>query len=299
MLYQQMAKNKRKTVFVLAGFLILVALIGAAIGYLFAGTAVGGIIIAGVLAVIYMSVIVSQSTDVVMNMNNAREIHSAQEAPELWHVVEDMAMVAQVPMPRVFIIDDPSPNAFATGNDPQHSAVAATTGLLQIMNREELEGVMGHEMSHVRNYDIRLQTIALALSAAITALVNFAGNFWWFGGGRSSDDDDDSAIGIFAIIGSILLIILAPLAASIAQMALSRNREYLADAGAVELTRNPHGLISALQKLQNAQPMKKVAPSSSSLYISDPELNRRHKRFAHLFDTHPPLDERISRLEEM
>ena len=299
MLYQQIAKNKRKTVFVLAGFLILVALIGAAIGYLFAGTAVGGIIIAGVLAVIYMSVIVSQSTDVVMNMNNAREIHSAQEAPELWHVVEDMAMVAQVPMPRVFIIDDPSPNAVATGNDPQHSAVAATTGLLQIMNREELEGVMGHEMSHVRNYDIRLQTIALALSAAITALVNFAGNFWWFGGGRSSDDDDDSAIGIFAIIGSILLIILAPLAASIAQMALSRNREYLADAGAVELTRNPHGLISALQKLQNAQPMKKVAPSSSSLYISDPELNRRHKRFAHLFDTHPPLDERIARLEEM
>lgn len=299
MLYQQIAKNKRKTVFVLAGFLILVALIGAAIGYLFAGTAVGGIIIAGVLAVIYMSVIVSQSTDVVMNMNNAREIHSAQEAPELWHVVEDMAMVAQVPMPRVFIIDDPSPNAFATGNDPQHSAVAATTGLLQIMNREELEGVMGHEMSHVRNYDIRLQTIALALSAAITALVNFAGNFWWFGGGRSSDDDDDSAIGIFAIIGSILLIILAPLAASIAQMALSRNREYLADAGAVELTRNPHGLINALQKLQNAQPMKKVAPSSSSLYISDPELNRRHKRFAHLFDTHPPLDERIARLEEM
>ena len=299
MLYQEIAKNKRKTVFVLAGFLILVALIGAAIGYLFAGTAVGGIIIAGVLAVIYMSVIVSQSTDVVMNMNNAREIHSAQEAPELWHVVEDMAMVAQVPMPRVFIIDDPSPNAFATGNDPQLSAVAATTGLLQIMNREELEGVMGHEMSHVRNYDIRLQTIALALSAAITALVNFAGNFWWFGGGRSSDDDDDSAIGIFAIIGSILLIILAPLAASIAQMALSRNREYLADAGAVELTRNPHGLISALQKLQNAQPMKKVAPSSSSLYISDPELNRRHKRFAHLFDTHPPLDERIARLEEM
>ena len=299
MLYQQIAKNKRKTVFVLAGFLILVALIGAAIGYLFAGTAVGGIIIAGVLTVIYMSVMVSQSTDVVMNMNNAQEVHSAQEAPELWHVVEDMAMVAQVPMPRVFIIDDPSPNAFATGNDPQHSAVAATTGLLQIMNREELEGVMGHEMSHVRNYDIRLQTIALALSAAITALVNFAGNFWWFGGGRSSDDDDDSAIGIFAIIGSILLIILAPLAASIAQMALSRNREYLADAGAVELTRNPHGLISALQKLQNAQPMKKVAPSSSSLYIGDPELNRRHKRFAHLFDTHPPLDERIARLEEM
>lgn len=299
MLYQQIASNKRKTILVLTGFFILVALIGAAIGYLFAGTAVGGIIIVGVLVAIYMSVMISQSTEVVMNMNNAREIHSAQEAPELWHVVEDMAMVAQVPMPRVFIIDDPSPNAFATGNDPQHSAVAATTGLLQIMNREELEGVMGHEMSHVRNYDIRLQTIALALASAITALVNFAGNFWWFGGRRSSNDDDNGAAGVFAIIGSILLIILAPLAASIAQMALSRNREYLADAGSVELTRNPHGLISALEKLQNAQPMKDVAPSSSSLYISDPELNRHHKWFAHLFDTHPPLEDRIKRLEEM
>ena len=269
MLYQQIAQNKRKTVLVMAGFFLLVALIGAAIGYLFARSAVGGVIIAGVIALVYMAVIIGQSTDVVMNMNNAREIHSAQEAPALWHVVEDMAMVAQVPMPRVFIIDDPSPNAFATGNNPEHAAVAATTGLMEIMNREELEAVMGHEMSHVRNYDIRLQTIALALSAAISMLVNFAGNFWWFGGSRS-DDDDDNSWGVFAILGSVLLIILAPLAATIAQMALSRNREYLADAGSVELTRNPHGMISALEKLKEAQPMKHVAPSSSGLYIRDP-----------------------------
>lgn len=298
MLYQQIARNKRKTVLVMFGFFLLVALIGAAIGYLFARSAVSGIIIAGVIAIIYMSVMIGQSTDVVMNMNNAREIHSASEAPELWHVVEDMAMVAQVPMPRVFIINDPSPNAFATGNDPQHAAVAATTGLLQIMDREELEGVMGHEMSHVRNYDIRLQTIALALSAAISVLVNFAGNFWWLGG-RGSDRDDDDAGGVFAIFGSILLIILAPLAATIAQMALSRNREYLADAGSVELTRNPHGLISALEKLKEAQPMKAADPNSSALYISDPERNTKHRRFAHLFDTHPPLDDRIKRLEKM
>ena len=290
MLYQQIAKNKRKTVLVLTGFFLLVALIGAALGYLFAGSPVSGIIIAGIITVIYISVMVSQSTEVVMNMNNAREIHSAQEAPELWHVVEDMAMVAQVPMPRVFIIDDPSPNAFATGNDPEHSAVAATTGLLQIMNREELEGVMGHEMSHVRNYDIRLQTIALALSAAISSLVNF---FYWFGGGFRSNRDDDDAPGIIMIFGSILLVILAPLAASIAQMALSRNREYLADAGSVELTRNPLGLINALRKLENAAPMEKVPPSSSSLYISDPELNSRHRRLAHLFDNNTPREDRI------
>ncbi|WP_303231217.1 zinc metalloprotease HtpX [Limosilactobacillus oris] len=298
MLYQQIAQNKRKTVLVMAGFFLLVALIGAAIGYLFARSAVGGVIIAGVIALVYMAVIIGQSTDVVMNMNNAREIHSAQEAPALWHVVEDMAMVAQVPMPRVFIIDDPSPNAFATGNNPEHAAVAATTGLMEIMNREELEAVMGHEMSHVRNYDIRLQTIALALSAAISMLVNFAGNFWWFGGSRS-DDDDDNSWGVFAILGSVLLIILAPLAATIAQMALSRNREYLADAGSVELTRNPHGMISALEKLKEAQPMKHVAPSSSGLYISDPEENGRHRRFSDLFATHPPLDTRIKRLEQM
>lgn len=298
MLYQQIAQNKRKTVLVMAGFFLLVALIGAAIGYLFARSAVGGVIIAGVIALVYMAVIIGQSTDVVMNMNNAREIHSAQEAPALWHVVEDMAMVAQVPMPRVFIIDDPSPNAFATGNNPEHAAVAATTGLMEIMNREELEAVMGHEMSHVRNYDIRLQTIALALSAAISMLVNFAGNFWWFGGSRS-DDDDDNSWGVFAILGSVLLIILAPLAATIAQMALSRNREYLADAGSVELTRNPHGMISALEKLKEAQPMKHVAPSSSGLYISDPEENGRHRRFSDLSATHPPLDARIKRLEQM
>ena len=298
MLYQQIAQNKRKTVLVMAGFFLLVALIGAAIGYLFACSAVGGVIIAGVIALVYMAVIIGQSTDVVMNMNNAREIHSAQEAPALWHVVEDMAMVAQVPMPRVFIIDDPSPNAFATGNNPEHAAVAATTGLMEIMNREELEAVMGHEMSHVRNYDIRLQTIALALSAAISMLVNFAGNFWWFGGSRS-DDDDDNSWGVFAILGSVLLIILAPLAATIAQMALSRNREYLADAGSVELTRNPHGMISALEKHKEAQPMKHVAPSSSGLYISDPEENGRHRRFSDLFATHPPLDARIKRLEQM
>ena len=278
MLYQQIARNKRKTILVMFGFFVLLALIGAAIGYLFARTAIGGMIIAAIIAVIYMSVIIGQSTDVVMRMNNATEVRSASDAPELWHIVEDMALVARVPMPKVYIIHDPSPNAFATGNDPEHAAVAATTGLMEKMNREELEGVMAHEMTHVRNYDIRLQTIALALASAIAMLVNFAGNFWWIGG-RSSSDDRDNPSSIFAILGSILLIILAPLAATIAQMALSRNREYLADAGAVELTRNPQGMISALEKLKTAVPMKHVDPSSSALYISDPEKNAKHILF--------------------
>lgn len=298
MLYQQIARNKRKTILVMFGFFVLLALIGAAIGYLFARTVIGGMIIAAIIAVIYMSVIIGQSTDVVMRMNNATEVRSASDAPELWHIVEDMALVARVPMPKVYIIHDPSPNAFATGNDPEHAAVAATTGLMEKMNREELEGVMAHEMTHVRNYDIRLQTIALALASAIAMLVNFAGNFWWIGG-RSSSDDRDNPSSIFAILGSILLIILAPLAATIAQMALSRNREYLADAGAVELTRNPQGMISALEKLKTAVPMKHVDPSSLALYISDPEKNAKHHPFSNLFDTHPPLDKRIERLRQM
>lgn len=293
MLYQQIAMNKRRTIYVMIGFTLLVALIGAAVGRLFAGTAAGGVIIALVIALIYVSVMVGQSTDVVMNMNNARELTSADQYPELWHVVEDMAIVAQVPMPRVFVIDDPSLNAFATGNDPQHAAVAATTGLLAIMDREQLEGVMGHEMTHVRNYDIRLQTIALALSAAISLLVNFAGNFWWLGGSR--DDDRRDGGGALAILGSILLIILAPLAATIAQMALSRNREYLADAGAVELTRNPQGMIRALEALKGAPAMKHADPSSAALYINEPEGSR----WSHFFDTHPPLDDRIARLKKM
>jgi len=231
-----------------------------------------------------------------MSMNHAREITDVSQAPQLWHLIEDMALVAQVPMPRVFIIDDESPNAFATGNDPQHAAVAVTSGIMSRLNREELEGVIGHEMSHVRNYDIRLQTIALALSAAIGLLVNFASNWFWWGGSRRRDDRDSGG-NVIGIVISIFLVILAPLAASIAQMALSRNREYLADASSVELTRNPQGLISALQKIDDSAPMKEADPNSAALYISDPFKHKQ--KFADLFATHPPIADRIARLEKM
>lgn len=297
MLYQQIARNKRKTVLVVAVFFLLLALVGAAIGYVFAGTTTGGVIVAAILALIYLSVVGGQSADMVMRMNNAQELRDASQAPEFYHVVEDMALAANVPMPRVFIIDDPSPNAFATGSDPQHAAVAATTGLLSQMNREELEGVMGHEMSHVRNYDIRLQTVAMALAGAITFLANFATHAWWFGGSRDNDDDGG---GVLVAVGAILLIFLAPLAATLVQLALSRNREYLADAGSVELTRNPQGLIAALTKLKEAQPMTQSSAECASLYISSPHLNAAHGRgLSALFDTHPPLDARIARLEKM
>ncbi|MEY8661727.1 zinc metalloprotease HtpX [Ligilactobacillus faecis] len=298
MLYQQIASNKRKTVVVVFGFLMLVALIGAAIGYAFAGSATMGVVFAIVLGFVYMFVMLGQSTDVVMNMNNAREITDPSQAPELWHIVEDMALVGKVPMPRVFIIDDPSPNAFATGSDPQHSAVAATTGLLARLNREEIEGVMAHEVSHIRNYDIRLQTTALALAAVVSMLANFGMNSMFWGGARRRNDREEGngILDIIMLVLALLAVILGPIAASMAQMALSRNREYLADASAVELTRNPLGLINALEKISTSAPMQAADPSSASMYIADPF---KGKTWAHLFDTHPPIKERIKRLEKM
>ncbi|AVK64394.1 zinc metalloprotease HtpX [Lactobacillus sp. CBA3606] len=300
MLFEQIARNKRHTVYVMAAFVMLVAVIGLAVGYVFFDSAVAGLVMALIVALIYIGIMVGQSTNVVMSMNHAHEIQQVDEAPELWHMVEDMALVAKVPMPRVFIIDDASPNAFATGNNPEHAAVAVTTGIQARLNREELEGVIGHEMTHVRNYDIRLQTIALALTAAISLLVNWGLNsFWWGGGRRRRDDDREGSNGlqIILMVVAVIVIILAPIAASLVQLALSRNREYLADAGSVELTRNPQGLIAALTKIDDSAPMQKADPSSAALYISDPFKAKRS--WTHLFDTHPPMADRIERLKQM
>lgn len=292
------ARNKRRTVYVMIGFSFLVLLIGGALGYFFYDSAISGLILAAVVAAIYMGMMISQSTSVVMRMNHAHEVTEAEQ-PELWHIVEDMALVGKVPMPKVYIIDDPSPNAFATGNDPKHAAVAVTSGIMERLNREEMEGVLGHEISHVRNYDIRLQTVALALSAAISMLVNIGMRSFWWGGGRrrSNNNSEGGNMQIILLVLSLVLIILGPLAASIAQMALSRNREYLADASSVELTRNPQGLITALEKISDSKPMKEADPTSSALYISDPL--RKKKGFSHLFDTHPPIEDRIARLQKM
>ena len=273
MLFDQIASNKRRTWVLLVAFFALLALIGAAVGYLWLDSPFGGMAIAFIIGGIYAVSMIFQSTEIVMSMNGAREV-SEQEAPELYHVVQDMAMVAQIPMPRVFIVEDTSPNAFATGSKPENAAVAATTGLLALMNREELEGVMGHEVSHIRNYDIRISTIAVALTSAVTMLSSMAGRMMWFGGGgrRRNDRDNDNGLGIVLMIVSLLALLLAPLAATLVQLAISRQREYLADASSVELTRNPKGMINALLKLDNSQPMEHhVDDASAALYINDPK----------------------------
>ena len=298
MLFDQIASNKRRTWLLLIAFFGLLALLGAAIGYLWLRSAVGGILLALIIGAIYAGVMIFQSTEVVMAMNGAREV-SEQEASELYHIVQDMAMVAQIPMPRVYIVEDPSPNAFATGSKPENAAVAATTGILQIMNREELEGVIGHEVSHIRNYDIRISTIAVALASAITLLSSLAGRMMWFAGGRrsSNDRDNDSGLGIILLIVSLIAIVLAPLAATLVQLAISRQREFLADASSVELTRNPQGMINALLKLDHSEPMEHhVDDASAALYISDPKKEGSLKK---LFYTHPPISERVERLRHM
>ena len=299
MLYKQIASNKRKTWVLLIVFFLLLAIVGYAVGYLFMNSGFGGVTIAMILGFIYALTMIFQSTEIVMSMNGAREVDGNEE-PVLYHVVEDMAMVAQIPMPRVYVIDDPGLNAFATGSNPQNAAVAATSGLLEIMNREELEAVIGHEVSHIRNLDIRISTIAVALASAITLLSSMAGRMmWWGGAGRSrrSNNRDSGGLEVIMLVISLLAIVLAPLAATLVQLAISRQREFLADASSVELTRNPQGMINALQKLDNSQPMSHhVDDASSALYINDPQKPGFLKK---LFYTHPPISERIERLKHM
>ena len=299
MLFDQIARNKRKTWLLLLVFFLLLGLVGYGVGYLWLGSGFGGLILALVIGFIYAVTMIFQSTNVVMAMNGAREVDE-QTAPNLYHVVEDMAMVAQIPMPRVFIVDDPSMNAFATGSSPKNAAVAATTGLLAVMNREELEGVIGHEVSHIRNYDIRISTIAVALASAITMLAGMARNMMFWGGGRRRNDDDrngSSGLEIILLIISLIAIILAPLAATLVQLAISRQREFLADASSVELTRNPQGMINALLKLDHSEPMQHhVDDASAALYINDP---KKESSLQKLFYTHPPISERVERLKHM
>ena len=190
MLYQQIAQNKRKTAGVLVVFILIFALVGAGLGQLMWGKPLPGVLTAGVIALIYSFLVFQDPVNVVMSMNHAQHLNK-EDNPQLFHIVEDMALVANIPMPEVYLIPDKSPNAFATGLSPDKSAIAVTQGLLDMMNREELEGVLGHEISHIRNYDIRLSMVALVLVSAISFIADFAQRCVWFGFGLDRDDDDD------------------------------------------------------------------------------------------------------------
>lgn len=304
MLFEQIAANKRKTVFIVIGFFIFVLMVGAAIGIIVWNNYLNGLILAAVIGAFYILIMVMTSSSVVMAMNRAKRITSKEQAPVLWDTVESMAMVASIPMPKVYIMNDLSLNAFSAGISPEKGAVAVTQGLLDNLERYELEGVIAHEVSHIRNYDIRLSTISIALVAVIAILSDLAMRMIFWGsvtGSRNNRKNDNNSGGgaqLIIYIVALVFVVLAPIIATAIQFALSRNREYLADASAIELTRNPDGLIQALQKVSgDTKKMKEVSASSESIYFSSPLKSKKNK--PGIFDSHPPISSRIERLENM
>lgn len=224
-----------------------------------------------------------------------------KDYPELYHIVENLAIGDGVPTPKIYIIPDPSPNAFATGRDPKHAAVAVTQGLLQRLNKTELEGVIAHELSHVKNYDTRLMAITAILVGFVSILADmFTRNLWW-GGFRRNDEERNSQGQVFFLILGIVFAVLSPIAATLIQLAISRKREFLADASGVLLTRYPEGLASALEKIAaDPRPVQSASTATAHLFIENPFKNDKARSWlASLFSTHPPIEERIKILRSM
>lgn len=283
-MYKQIAANKRKTIFLMVFFVALISAIGGLFAWWFDDIYVEIYIFA--IALIYALIQYFAASSLAVAMTGAHEIQK-KDNPTYYNVVENLSITAGLPMPKIYIIDDPAPNAFATGRDPNHAIVAATTGLLDIMDKKELEAVMGHEMSHVKNYDIRVSMITFGL----VSLVGFISDIGLRMIYRSKNDDRSPVGAVIILVTSIL----APIAASLAQLAVSREREYLADASSVNLTRYPEGMISALKKLDtHSQPMQRQNSATEALYINSP---LKKGAIADLFSTHPPIEKRIERLE--
>jgi heat shock protein HtpX len=302
--YDQEASNRRDSVLLVVAVLALLAVLGFAIGYGTSGYLQSGLLVTGGALVLGGLLSVGSyfgGDQLVLATSGAKEV-SQESAPQLMNVVQEMALAAGVPMPKVYVIDDTAPNAFATGRDPKHASVAITTGLLQKLDREELQGVLGHELSHVRNFDIRFSLLVAVLVGSIALLADFFLRFtFWGGGGRRSDDRDRGGGGLAAIVFilALVLAILAPIVARLVQLAVSRQREYLADASSVELTRNPHGLESALAKIAGDQEVLEVANRATAhLYFTNP-IKKFESRASGLFSTHPPIVDRINRLRTL
>jgi heat shock protein HtpX len=300
--YEQISANKRKTVLLIFLFVLLLTAVGFAVDYFLRGGVVG-IVIVAIVVIISSFVSYFNSDKVALAMAHAKPADPQQYA-RYHNLVEGLCIASGLPKPRLYIVDDPAPNAFSTGRNPKHAAIAVTTGLLDKMNRVELEGVLAHELSHIRNYDVLVMTLAVTMVGIIALLSDFFLRImFWTGGRGGRDDNNNNPLGIvFAILGFVLLIF-APIIAALMQMAVSRKREYLADASGVQLTRYPPGLISALEKLKDDHTATHFASKATAhLWIEEPldkESNKGETKWNHLFDTHPPIDDRIHALEQM
>jgi heat shock protein HtpX len=301
--YSQEAANRRESVLLVVAVAVILGALGFAIGYGTSGAVQTGIaVLTGALVLAFFLSVGSYfgGDQLVLGTSGAKEVDSTT-APQLINVVQEMAIAANVPMPKVYVINDTAPNAFATGRDPKHASVAVTTGLLEKLDREELQGVLGHELSHVRNYDIRFALLVAVLVGSIALLADFFLRFTFWGGGRRSSNDRDGGGGLQALVFllAIVLAVLAPIFARLVQLAVSRQREYLADASSVELTRNPSGLERALAKIASDQEVLEVANRATQhLYFTNP-IKKFEARSSSMFSTHPPIVDRINRLREL
>ena len=296
-LYTHQGENVRKTWLLMTVFFLMVIGVGYAAAYFMGNPSI--LYIAVLIAVVMNVTSYWYSDTLVIKMTGAIPV-TKETQPMLWNVVENLSITAGLPMPKVFIVNDPAPNAFATGRSPEHASVAATTGILAILNQTELEGVMAHELSHVGNRDMLVSTVAVVLAGFIAILSDFFMRSLMWGGGRDSEDNRVGAV--FLIIG-IIGIVLAPIAAQMIQLAISRKREYLADVSGALLTRYPEGLASALEKISaNSQPMIRANNATAHLFIADPfggDKRSLKQKISGLFQTHPPVQDRIRILREM
>ncbi|MEP7202186.1 MAG: M48 family metalloprotease [Ilumatobacteraceae bacterium] len=300
-MFELIKANKRRSALLIFSFVVLLALVGMAFGLLFGDGPVGAII-ALVFSGAFAFASYWKADSIALAVSRAKPA-DPQQYQRLHNLVEGLCIAAGLPKPRVFIVEDPAPNAFATGRNPKHAAIAVTTGLLEKLNRVELEGVIAHELSHVRNYDILVSTLAVTLVGSIALLTNIGMRMMWWNGGRERREGDRDGGNPLAILGLVLLIF-APIIAKLMQAAVSRRRETLADVSACQMTRYPPGLISALEKLRDDTTVTHSATTATAhLWIEQPMSGvGDHGKFGALnrmFDTHPPLEERIALLREL
>lgn len=291
-MYSQIATNKQKTILIIASFVAFIA----ALGWLFSRLqqSPGFVWFAFIFALVYAAIGYFASAKLALAISGAKPV-TKDQSPQLYRIVENLAITAGLPMPKLYLIHDSSPNAFATGRDPKHAAVAVTSGLIDSLEDEELEGVLAHELSHIGNYDIRVMSIVIVLVTVVSLIADFFFRFSLFGG---HDEDNNSSSGSMVVFGLILSLI-APLVATVLQLAVSRRREYLADASGALLTRYPEGLARALAKIAASKPMHNASTATAHLYFANPLKAGAGSVIVRLFSTHPPIEDRIARLKKM
>ncbi len=296
--YEQIDANKRKSWLVIAVFVAFMGAFGYFFSYIY-GYDWSFMAFAILLSAVGSWVSYYNSDSIALSLAHAVPV-THKDAPAYVNIVENLSHVAQIPTPKTYVIESPALNAFATGRDPEHAAIAITRGCLETMTRTELEGVIGHELTHVKNYDTRLMAIVAVLAGSIAMAMNWAWRLSWFGGGRRRSDGEGGANGIIMLIG-LVLVILAPIIAALIQMAISRRREYYADAGSAMLTRQPSGLIGALKKIAAHEdiPLETANTATAHMYIDNPLTTETHGSWmANMFSTHPPIADRIKALEQ-